>query len=63
MLEFGEVAVEVKSGDEFEHTGGHEQHEAGDHVKAKGMGGVGFHHERNAVVEESNGEEDADGPA
>ena len=63
MFEFGEVAVEVEGRNEFEHAGGHEEHEAGDHEKAKGMGGIRVHHDRNTVVKESNGEEDADGPA
>lgn len=62
MFEFGEVAVEVESSDEFEHAGGHEQHEAGYRVKAKGVGGVWIHHNGNAVVKESDGEEDANGP-
>lgn len=63
MFEFGEVAVEVEGSDEFEHAGGHEKHEAGDHVEAKGVRGVRVHHDRNAVVKEGNGEEDADAPA
>ena len=63
MFEFGEVAVEVEGSDEFEHAGSHEEHEAGDHVKAKGMSGVRVHHDGNAVVKESNGQENADAPA
>ena len=62
MFEFGEVAVEVEGGDEFKHSGGHEKHEAGDHVKAKGVSGIRLHHDRNAVVKEGDGEENADGP-
>jgi len=63
VFEFGEVAVEVEGSDEFEHACGHEEHEAGDHVQAKGVGGVRVHYDRNAVVKESNGEENADAPA
>jgi len=63
VVELGEVAAEVKSGDEFEHACGHEEHQAGDHKKAKGVGRVGVHHDRNAVVEEGDGKQNADGPA
>ena len=54
--------MEVEGGDEFKHSGGHEEHEAGDHVKAEGMSGIGVHHDGNTVVQECDGEENADGP-
>ena len=43
MFEFGKVAVEIKSSDEFEHASRHEKHEAGDRVKTEGVSGVRFH--------------------
>ena len=55
--------MEIERGDEFEHAGGHEEHEAGDHVEAKGVGGVRVHHNGNAVVKQSDGEEYSDAPA
>jgi hypothetical protein len=54
VLEFGELAVEIKSGHELEHSCGHQDHEAGDGLKAKGMGGVRVHGKRNTVVEEGD---------
>lgn len=54
MFEFGELAAQIKSGDEFEHAGGHEEHEARDDKKAEGMGGVGIHDDRNTVVEKGD---------
>jgi hypothetical protein len=62
VLEFGKISVEVESGDEFEHAGGHQEHEAGDHVESKSMGGIGIHRERDAMIKESYGKENADGP-
>jgi len=62
VFEFGELAVEIKSGDEFEHACGHEHHQAGDGVEAEGMCRIGFHDQRNSVVKEGNGEKDTDRP-
>ena len=63
MFEFWEVSVEVESSNEFEHAGGHEKHEAGDHVKTKGVGGVRVHHNRNAMIKEGDGKKNTDSPA
>jgi len=54
VVEFREVAAEVEGGDQFEHTCSHEEHEAGDHKKTKGVGWVRIHHDGNAMVEEGD---------
>ena len=62
MFEFGEVAVKIESRDDLQHSGGHEHHETGDHVKSKCVSRIRFHHNGNAVVKQSDGEDNANAP-